>query len=183
MPRRLSRHLIAAAVASVSCAFASAQAAAPVLMSPAWTSEFCQAWNKTPELAEGLSGEWLHDDHGRGYKVIEMYRSDCGKGSMVELKIVPKDGKAYCTAGGAVNTPADFDYDFLMHATTDNWKAMGRGDVGAMGGMMTGKLEFQGPKFVAMRAMKPFGSFLLLVGKVPGDAATCPGPVAQAAAK
>jgi hypothetical protein len=27
---------------------------------------------------------------------------------------------------------------------------------------------------VAMRAMDPFSSFLLLVGKVPGSTATCP---------
>jgi putative sterol carrier protein len=156
-----------------------AQAATPVLMSPQWTASFCQAWNQTTELTEGLAGEWLHDDKGRGYKVVELYRTDCGKGSMVELKIVPKDGKAFCTYGGVPTTPANFSVDFLMHATTKNWEAMGKGDPGPMWAMMTGALEFQGPKLVAMRAIKPFASFLLNVGKVAGEAATCPAGATQ----
>ena len=160
------------------CLLAASQAHAadpPVLMSPAWAANFCQAWNQTPELAKGLSGEWLHDDKGRGYKIVQMYRDDCGAPSTVELKIVPKDGQAWCSYGGAPNTPADFGVDFLMHATTANWEAMGRGDPGPMWAMMSGKLQFQGPKLVAMRAIKPFASFLLLLGKVPGSSASCPG--------
>jgi putative sterol carrier protein len=93
---------------------------------------------------------------------------------MVELKIVPQDGKAFCTYGGVPNSPANFDVDFLMHASTKDWEAMGQGDPGPMWAMMSGKLEFQGPKLVAMRAIKPFESFLLNVGKVAADAATCP---------
>ncbi|WP_031406047.1 SCP2 sterol-binding domain-containing protein [Thiomonas sp. FB-Cd] len=156
-----------------------AQAADPVLMSPQWTANFCQAWNQTPQLTEGLAGEWLHDDKGRGYKVVEMYRTDCGKGSMVELKIVPKDGKAFCAYGGAPSTAANFGVDFLMHASTKNWESMGKGDPGPVWAMMSGKLEFQGPKMVAMRAIKPFESFLLLVGKAPYQANTCPAGVTE----
>jgi putative sterol carrier protein len=103
-----------------------------------------------------------------------MYRNDCGAAGTVELKIVPKDGQAWCSYGGAPHTPADFGVDFLMHATTSDWEAMGRGDPGPMWAMMSGKLQFQGPKLVAMRAIKPFASFLLLLGKVPGSSASCP---------
>lgn len=178
MPHRFVRTLCASlAIAAVSIP---AQAA-PLLMSPQWAADFCQAWNHTPELATGLAGEWLHDDNGRGYKVIQLYRSDCGKGSLVELKIVPRDGQAACVYGGVPQSAADFGYDFEMHASTENWQAMGRGDPTPMWAMMSGKLAFQGPKMVAMRAMKPFASFLLLVGKVPSAAATCPGTATQAA--
>lgn len=167
------------AVAALAGAAGMAHAADPVLMSPQWTRNFCQAWNQTPALADGLAGEWLHDDKGRGYKIIEMYRSDCGKKSMVELKIVPKDGKAHCAVGGAVSLPPDFGVDFLMYADTSNWESMGKGDPGPMWAMMSGKLQFQGPKMVAMRAIEPFKSFLLLVGKVSYDAKTCPSGAVQ----
>ena len=40
--------------------------------------------------------------------------------------------------------------------------------------MLFGRLNFAGPKMEAMGNMGPFKSFLLLVGKVPGDWATCP---------
>lgn len=173
------RPLLATAALALSCG--AAHAGDAVLMSPQWTAHFCEAWNKTPQLTEGLAGEWLHDDKGRGYKIVQMYRSDCGKASVVEVKIVPKDGKAWCVSGGAATTPADFGVDFQMNASTQNWEGMGKGDPGPMWAMMSGKLAFQGPKTVAMRAMKPFESFLLLIGKVPYDAGTC--PAAQTAAK
>jgi putative sterol carrier protein len=44
-----------------------------------------------------------------------------------------------------------------------------------MRAMMLGRLNFEGPKMEAMGNMAPFGGFLLLVGKVPGDWAACPG--------
>lgn len=47
-------------------------------------------------------------------------------------------------------------------------------DPGPMWAMMRGKLEFRGPKLVATRAIKPFASFLPLLGEVPGVACACP---------
>jgi hypothetical protein len=41
--------------------------------------------------------------------------------------------------------------------------------------MMFGRLSFSGPKMEAMSVMGPFESFLLLVGKVPGETDRCPG--------
>ncbi len=152
-----------------------AHAADPaVLMSDSWAGQFCQAWNHNPGLTQGLAGEWLHDDKGRGYKIVQMYRDDCGAASRVELKIVPEGGKAECVYGGAPKLAPDFGVDFLMHATTANWEAMGHGDPGPMWAMMSGKLQFQGPRLVAMRAIKPFSSFLLMLDKVPGSTGTCP---------
>ncbi len=172
--RSFFRPLACAAVALASLSALQSAEAAPVLMSPQWAADFCTAWNSTPQLSQGLAGEWLHDDKGRGYKIVEMYRDDCGKAGMVELKIVPKDAKAFCSYGGVPKAAPDFDVDFLMHAKTADWQAMGHGDPGPMWAMMSGRLQFQGPKLVAMRAIKPFASFLLLVGKVPADDATCP---------
>jgi hypothetical protein len=40
--------------------------------------------------------------------------------------------------------------------------------------MSFGRLGFKGPKMEAMGNMGPFGNFLLLVGKVPADAKSCP---------
>jgi putative sterol carrier protein len=52
---------------------------------------------------------------------------------------------------------------------------MGKGEYGPMRAMMFGRLGFDGPMMEAMRNMGPFENFLLLVGKVTGDTATCPG--------
>lgn len=74
-----------------------------------------------------------------------MYRKDCGLGSRVELKISSPDGKAICTHGGAVqNTTPDYEVDYLMYATAEDWTCMGEGKFGcgAMGAMITGKLNF-----------------------------------------
>ena len=168
---RCLRLLGAAGVLMASHAYA---ADSSVLMSPSWAGQFCQAWNQNTGLTQGLAGEWLHDDKGRGYKIVQMYRDDCGAASRVELKIVPQDGQAHCAYGGAPKFPADFAVDFMMHASTANWEAMGHGDPGPMWAMMSGKLQFQGPRLVAMRSIKPFTSFLLMIDKVQASSATCP---------
>jgi putative sterol carrier protein len=61
-----------------------------------------------------------------------------------------------------------------MSAETARWLEMGRGEYGPMRAMMFGRLAFVGPKMEAMSNMGPFESFLLLVGKVPGDTSSCP---------
>jgi putative sterol carrier protein len=43
-----------------------------------------------------------------------------------------------------------------------------------MKAMMSGRLEFSGPKMEAMGNMGQFENFLLLVGKVPGGTQACP---------
>jgi len=156
--------------------FASAAHAAPPLMSAEWTAQACDVWNNDPTLTEGLAKGWIQNDGGRGYKIIHLFRTDCGEATQTEMKIVLKDGKAICEYGGALRTTnAEMKYasDYQMHATTERWTEMGAGEYGPMKAMMFGKLKFVGPKVEAMKVMGPFETFLKLPGKIPFDKA-CP---------
>jgi putative sterol carrier protein len=152
-----------------------AQSAEPAFMSGEWGPAACAAWNEDPVLTRNLvDSGWIKNDKGRGYKVLQIYRSDCGDKPSVELRVALKDGKAQCVYGGPVEThKLESGSDYVMHATTARWKEMGAGDYGAMKAMMLGRLSFSGPYGEAMGNMGPFGNFLLLAGKVPGGA-TCP---------
>lgn len=154
-------------------ATASAQ---PVLMSPEWAQAACQAWNRDPVLTDKLAESgWVKNDKGRGYKVMQVFRTDCGDKPTAEMRISLKDGKAQCVYGGKVETARlDGGADYVMSATTARWLEMGRGEYGPMRAMMFGRLEFSGPKMEAMGNMGPFENFLLLVGKVPGSTQSCP---------
>jgi len=163
-------------LAGVALAVVAATAqAAPALMSDSWAAQACQQWNQTPALLEGLAADWIRNDGGKGFKVIHLYRTECGEATKVELRIALEDGKAQCRYGGKVETTRlDGGVDYVMHAATARWGEMGRGEYGPMRAMLFGRLEFIGPKLEAMGVMGPFESFLLLVGKVPGDTAACP---------
>ena len=144
------------------------------LMSAEWAAQACEAWNQNPKLTDELAERWIKNDQGRGYKVIHMYRTDCGEDTQVELTITAKNGKALCTYGGKiVHSNLNYDSDYLMHATTKRWREMGAGEYGPMRAMLFGRLKFDGPKGEAMRVMGPFEQFLLMPGKVPGDD-SCP---------
>lgn len=153
----------------------SGAARADTLMSAQWTAKACEQWNRTPILTDDLADKWVKNDGGKGFKVIHLYRSECGEASKTELRIAAKDGKAVCSYGGKVETTTlDAGVDYVMHATTDKWGEMGRGEYGPMRAMMFSRLAFDGPKLEAMSVMGPFENFLLLVGKVQGDGAVCP---------
>jgi putative sterol carrier protein len=163
--------LIAASLLAVSAAGVQA---APAMMSAEWTAQACDAWNKDATLTDGLSDKWIKNDKGRGYKILQLYRTDCGDKYITEMKIVAKDGKAMCVYGGKQQTSTlDYDVDYLMHATTERWNEMGAGEYGPMRAMMFGRLKFTGPKLEAMSVMGPFEAFLRLPGKIPADQA-CP---------
>ena len=166
---------LAAALAAF--AFAGPALAAPVLMSADWAKDACAAWNRDPVLTDKLvESEWVKNDKGRGFKVMQVYRSDCGDKPTAEMRIALKDGKAACVYGGAPETAKlDGGADYVMKAETARWIEMGKGEYGPMAAMMFGRLGFEGPKMEAMGNMGPFGNFLLLVGKVPSDTAACPG--------
>ena len=157
-------------------AAAGSASAAPVLMSADWAREACKAWNADATLTKELhESGWAANNKKRGQKVLRIARTDCKASPLVELRIAPRDGKAQCVAGEAAPPAAlDYDVDYLMTAETRRWLEMGRGEYGPMRAMMFGRLSFDGPMGEAMGNMGPFESFLLLVGKVPGDAATCP---------
>jgi putative sterol carrier protein len=169
----MSRILIACAASLLAGA---AVAEEPVLMSAAWAAEACEAWNAdavlTGELAE--SG-WIENDKGRGYKVMQVYRNDCGEKPTAELRVSLQEGKALCVYGGAIETAEpDGGADYVMNASTERWQEMGADEYGPMKAMMLGRLKFSGPYGEAMGNMGPFKNFLLLVGKVPASTASCP---------
>ncbi len=151
-----------------------ARAASP-LMSQHWAVQACEAWNAEPILTDGLiDSEWIKNDAARGYKIIQLYRSDCRESPRAQIRISIEDDKAKCVYGGGVDKELDLNVDYIMYADTGRWKEMGRGEYGPMRGMLFGRLKFEGPKWEAMKNMGPFRKFLLLVGKVPSDVDTCP---------
>jgi putative sterol carrier protein len=162
--------------ASISIGLAGAVSAAPALMSPDWAKDACAAWNNDPVLTDKLvESGWAKNDNGRGFKAMQLYRSECADKPTAEMRIALKDGKAMCVYGGAVQTvEVDSSSDYIMKAETARWVEMGKGEYGPMRAMMLGRLGFEGPKMEAMGNMGPFENFLLLAGKVPSDAGSCP---------
>lgn len=154
--------------------FTAIPAQATPLMSADWATQACEVWNKNPILTDGLGDKWIKNNAGRGYKIVHMYRTDCGEPSKIEMKIVPQGAKAICSYGGKVqNAKLNLDVDYVMHAETKRWREMGAGEYGPMRAMAFGRLKFEGPKMEAMSVMGPFEQFLLMPGKILGDD-TCP---------
>ena len=151
--------------------------AAPALMSADWAKDACAAWNNDPVLTDKLvESGWVKNDKGRGFKVMQLYRSDCAEQPTAEMRISLKEGKAICVYGGTVETrELDTGSDYVMKAETARWIEMGKGEYGPMRAMMLGRLGFEGPKMEAMGNMGPFENFLLLAGKVASEAGSCPG--------
>jgi putative sterol carrier protein len=163
-------------VVALAAAIAGPAAAQPALMSAEWAQAACLAWNRDAVLTDKLAESgWVKNDKGRGFKVMQVFRTDCGARPTAEMRIALKSDKAMCVYGGKVETAQlDAGADYVMSATTVRWVEMGRGDYGPMKAMMFGRLEFSGPKMEAMGNMGPFENFLLLVGKVPGSTQSCP---------
>ncbi len=138
--------------------------AVPKFMDPEYAKEFCDLWNKTPTLTDGLS-KWSKKAGKKGYRIIRFYRQDCGGDEKaVEVHIAPKDGKAVCIYGGKAT---DQNPDFLMFATDKNWKSLAKGEFGFLGMGIMSKMTFEGSKWEAMNNMGPFKAFLLNLNKVP----------------
>jgi putative sterol carrier protein len=150
-------------------------APAPAMSAP-WAQAMCEAWNADTTLTDKLvESGWMKNDGGRGFKAMQIYRADCPKSPRIELQIALKENKAQCVYGGVAKTDKlDGGADYLMWAETPRWREMGAGDYGPMKAMMFSRLNFEGPKMEAMGNMGPFGGFLLLVGKVPGEWSACP---------
>lgn len=153
-------------------------AANAAFMDSDWAQKACDGWNASDTLTTELAGEaWMDNNGDRGYKLVQMYRSECGEDTMIQLTIEPKDGKAMCTYGGKPDGKAfNKKFDYVMNAKDKHWTCIGAGKFGcgAMGAMSTGKLKFKGPKMEAMNVMGPFGSFLRLTGEISGDKGACP---------
>ncbi len=176
MSVNLNLTAIAALVSGILSAASAAAQTPAVAMSAPWAEAMCAAWNADDTLTTKLvESEWIKNDAARGFKAMQIYRADCPKSARIELQVALKDSKALCTYGGAAKTTKlDGGADYLMWAETPRWREMGAGEYGPMRAMMFGRLNFGGPMMEAMNNMGPFESFLLLVGKVPGDWAACP---------
>jgi putative sterol carrier protein len=149
--------------------------AAPTMMAAEWAQQMCNAWNADATLTGKLvESEWIRNDKGRGYKAMQIYRADCADSARIELRVSEKDGKAVCVYGGKADSTLDTRVDYVMWAETARWIEMGKGEYGPMKAMFLQRLGFNGPMMEAMGNMGPFESFLLLVGKVPGEVAGCP---------
>ena len=148
----------------------------PVFMSADWAKQACGAWNADPVLTGELAKSgWVENDGKRGFKVMQIYRTDCPNSPRVEMRVAKKDGKAMCVYGGKVETQKlDSGMDYIMHAETGRWGEMGRDEYGPMKAMMFGRLKFDGPMMEAMGNMGPFKNFLLLTGKVAASTTSCP---------
>jgi putative sterol carrier protein len=171
-------HAKSLAISLIAVAFGAPALAAPVMMSGEWGKDACAAWNKDPVLTDKLvESGWVKNDKGRGFKVMQVYRSDCGAKATAELRVSLKDGKAMCVYGGAPETgKLDSGADYVMKAETVRWVEMGKGEYGPMTAMFMQRLGFDGPMMEAMGNMGPFENFLLLVGKVPSNTESCPAP-------
>ncbi len=153
----------------------SVSVSATEFMDATWAKNACKAWNNNATLTNKLA-KWASNDKGRGYKIIQMYRTPCGEKSKIQLNIKYDNGKSKCVYGGKPDgKKVDTDVDYVMHASDKDWTCMGKGSFGcgAMGAMASGKLKFNGPKMEAMGVMGPFESFLQLTGKVPGNKGAC----------
>ena len=172
--RRLTRALVLTCIMLFAAGAHSALAASP-LMSQDWAAQACEAWNAEPILTDGLiDSGWIKNDAARGYKSIQLYRSDCRESPRTQIRISIQDDKAKCVYGGGDGKELDLNVDYIMYAETGRWVEMGRGAYGPMRGMLFGRLKFEGPKWEAMKNMGPFRKFLLLIGNVPSNADSCP---------
>ena len=89
-------------------------------MSADWAKQACDAWNADPVLTGELAKSgWIENDAKRGFKVMQIYRTDCPNSPRVEMRVAMKDGKAMCVYGGKVETAKlDSGADYVMHAET-----------------------------------------------------------------
>ncbi len=162
--------------------FCSNVAQASLFMDAEWASKACAAWNENEILTRQLvktedNYRWITNDAGRGYKLIQLYRTNCSEPSKIQLDIALQEGKAMCTYGGEPDGKAfNPQVDYLLHATDPDWMCIGEGEFGcgAMGAMMSGRLNFTGPKMEVMDVMEAFSTLLRMTAEVPGLRATCP---------
>ena len=92
------------AVAALGLASGAAQSQSE-MMSAAWAKAACEAWNAEPVLTDKLAESgWVKNNANRGFKVIQVYRTDCTESPRVELRIAEQGGKARCVYGGKVET-------------------------------------------------------------------------------
>jgi len=109
--------------------FTTASHAAPAMDVREWTAQACDYWNKEPILMDGLGDKWIKNNSNRGYKIIHLYRTDCGEATQTEMKIVPRTARpcapmaVRCRIRKWTMRPTT-----PWHATTERWNEMGAGE-------------------------------------------------------
>ena len=155
----------------------SAPTFADSFMDAKWAAALCEAWNTSKVLSEDLvRDEWMANN-SRGYKLIRMFREECGEVTQIQLTIEARDGKAFCSYGGAADDQKlEKTVDYQLSASDRRWTEMGSGEYGPFKAMMFGYITVKGPYDEAMYHMKPFSEFLALAGAIPGEkgAEHCP---------
>ena len=75
---RLSATVLFGFTSMVALETLAVDATKPVFMSAEWAALACDAWNRDPVLTGKLvESEWVDNDGKRGFKVMQIYRSDC----------------------------------------------------------------------------------------------------------
>lgn len=70
-------------------------------------------------------------------------RETQGKGYMGQAYL-GLEGGGRCTGSGLVKDPDGVDNGFLLSATTEDWKALLRQEVGIIDGLMSGRFDLDG---------------------------------------
>ncbi len=175
--------MIKNALLGATLALSSSMSMADVFMDEEWAEKACELWNSNTTLTVDLAtNDWM-GNNSRGYKLIRLYRTDCGHATQVQLKIEDKNNKAVCTFGGLPDEQKlDKEVDYLLHATDKHWTEMGDGTYGPFKALMFGYLTVQGPYDEAMYSLTPFSEFLKLAGSIAGDKGKDNCPIMQKAA-
>lgn len=180
----MNKHMYKQVILGGVLAFTASVVSANNFMDEAWAQKVCTKWNQTKTLTnelyqieteEGDGYSWVGNDGDRGYKIVQIYRTECGEAGKIQLNIVSENEQAICKFGGKPDGKAlDSGLDYVMHAKDKDWACMGEGrfGCGAMGAMMSGKLKFKGPKFEAMKVMGPFEAFLQMTDDVDSGSKT-----------
>lgn len=128
----------------------------------AGADQIANEFNNSSTPAELVKSGWATNDGGKGYKVLQVVVK--GSDKAAELHI-DNNGKAIKAFDQIKTQEPNFDVDYLMTASLDDWADMGTGKSGPMYHMTFGGLSFKGPMGEAMNNMGPFESFLINIGK------------------
>jgi putative sterol carrier protein len=104
-----------------------------------WIREWRDQLNASEEYAQAGAG-W-----GVGFNgsfLFDIQPGDAYDGDPVYLYVDLEDGE--CTEARRVEDPGDVDWGFAYRGDYADWKALIRGEVGAIDGMMGGKFELDG---------------------------------------
>ena len=105
----------------------------------AWIEEWAEQLNDSEDYTEAGQG-W-----GEGFNgdfLFEIQPDDVYHGDPVHLFVGLEDGE--CTKAYQTDDPTGEDWGFAYRGTYSDWKALIRGEIGAIDGLMDGKFDLDG---------------------------------------